>query len=117
MKKRIFLVFFCFLAQFILAQTARIKGVILDEFNNPIEKVTVSVGDKGTETNKNGFYSLEVPAEKEITIVFSHVSFKSATIITTLKKNEDFEFYPVLNDRVNQIGPVTVTGTSKKRIL
>ena len=116
MKKRIFLVFFCFLAQFILAQTARIKGVILDEFNNPIEKVTVSVGDKGTETNRNGFYSLEVPAEKEITIVFSHVSFKSATIITTLKKNEDFEFYPVLNDRVNQIGPVTVTGTSKKRV-
>ncbi|VXC36030.1 TonB-dependent receptor [Flavobacterium sp. 9AF] len=116
MKKQIFLVFFCLIGQFLLAQTARIKGVILDEFNTPIENVTVSVEDKGTETNKNGFYSLEVPAGKEITIVFSHVSFKSATIITTLKKNEDFEFYPVLNDRVNQIGPVTVTGTSKKRV-
>ena len=30
------------------AQTARIKGVILDEFNNPIENVTVNVGEKGT---------------------------------------------------------------------
>ncbi|NHN25208.1 TonB-dependent receptor [Flavobacterium jejuense] len=111
-----FLAIFCFFEQFLLAQTARIKGVILDEFNNPIENVTVTVGENGTETNKNGFYSLEVPANKEITIVFSHVSFKSATIITTLKKNEDFEFYPVLNTRVTQIGPVTVTGNSKKRI-
>ncbi|WP_208022763.1 TonB-dependent receptor [Flavobacterium jejuense] len=116
MKKLIFLAIFCFFEQFLLAQTARIKGVILDEFNNPIENVTVTVGENGTETNKNGFYSLEVPANKEITIVFSHVSFKSATIITTLKKNEDFEFYPVLNTRVTQIGPVTVTGNSKKRI-
>ena len=116
MKKLIFLVIFCLFGHYLQAQTARIKGVILDEFNTPIENVTVSVGEKGTETNKNGFYSLEVPANQEITIVFSHVSFKSATIITTLKKNEDFEFYPVLNDRVNQIGPVTVTGSSKKRI-
>ncbi|WP_445455323.1 carboxypeptidase-like regulatory domain-containing protein [Flavobacterium sp. HNIBRBA15423] len=116
MKKLIFLVVFCFFEQFLLAQTARIKGVILDEFNNPIENVTVNVGENGTVTNKNGFYSLEVPANKEITIVFSHVSFKSATIVTTLKKNEDFEFYPVLNARVTQIGAVTVTGNSKKRV-
>lgn len=110
------MVVFCFFEQFLLAQTARIKGVILDEFNNPIENVTVNVGENGTVTNKNGFYSLEVPANKEITIVFSHVSFKSATIVTTLKKNEDFEFYPVLNARVTQIGAVTVTGSSKKRV-
>ncbi len=110
------MVVFCFFEQFLLAQTARIKGVILDEFNNPIENVTVNVGENGTVTNKNGFYSLEVPANKEITIVFSHVSFKSATIVTTLKKNEDFEFYPVLNARVTQIGAVTVTGNSKKRV-
>lgn len=110
------MVVFCFFEQFLLAQTARIKGVILDEFNNPIENVTVNVGENGTVTNRNGFYSLEVPANKEITIVFSHVSFKSATIVTTLKKNEDFEFYPVLNARVTQIGAVTVTGNSKKRV-
>jgi len=116
LKKLIFLVVFCFFEQFLLAQTARIKGVILDEFNNPIENVTVNVGENGTVTNRNGFYSLEVPANKEITIVFSHVSFKSATIVTTLKKNEDFEFYPVLNARVTQIGAVTVTGNSKKRV-
>ncbi len=116
MKKLFFLVIFCCLTQFIFGQTARIKGVILDEFNNPIENVTVNVGEKGTVTNKNGFYSLEVPANEEITIVFSHISFKSATIVTTLKKNEDFEFYPVLNARVTQIGAITVTGNSKKRI-
>ena len=42
------------------AQKARVKGVILDEFNNPVENVTVKVGDKGTVSNENGFYIIEV---------------------------------------------------------
>lgn len=70
MKKLFFLLFICCLNQLIIAQTARIKGVILDEFNNPIENVTINVGEKGTVTNKNGFYSLEVPANVEINIIF-----------------------------------------------
>ena len=116
MKKLLFLVIFCCLNQYVGAQTARIKGVILDEFNNPVENVTVNVGENGTVTNSNGFYLLDVSANTEITIVFSHVSFKSVTVTTTLKANEDFELNPVLNARVTQIGAVTVTGSSKKRI-
>lgn len=107
---------FCFFEQFIVAQTARIKGVILDEFNAPIENVSIKVGETGTVSNKNGFYLLEVPANKEITIVFSHVTFKNTVITVTLKSNEDFELNPVLNARVTQIGEVVVTGNNKKRV-
>jgi hypothetical protein len=98
------------------AQTARVKGVILDEFNNPVENVSVKVGDKGTVTNNNGFYLLDVPSNKKITIVFSHISFKNSVITLELKPNEDFEFNPVMNANVQEIGEVTVSGTSKKRI-
>ena len=116
MKKLFFLVIFCFFEQFIVAQTARIKGVILDEFNAPIENVSIKVGETGTVSNKNGFYLLEVPANKEITIVFSHVTFKNTVITVTLKSNEDFELNPVLNAKVTQIGEVVVTGNNKKRV-
>jgi len=99
-----------------LAQTARVKGVILDEFNLPIENVTVKVGDKGTVTNANGFYFLEIPANTKVTLTFSHVSFKKTTVEITLKPNEDYELNPVLSSKVEQIGEVTVTGANKKRV-
>ncbi len=116
MKKLFFLLIFCFLAQLNVAQTARIKGVILDEFNSPIENVSVKIGETGTVTNANGFYSLEIPANKDVTIVFSHVTFKDASLTVNLKTNEDFEFHPVLNSKVTQISEVIVTGDNKKRI-
>ena len=50
------------------AQKARVKGVLLDEFNNPVENVTVTVGDKGTVSNENGFYLLELEANTKVTI-------------------------------------------------
>ena len=98
------------------AQTARVKGVILDEFNSPVENVSVKVGEKGTVTNKNGFYTIEVPSNTKITIVFSHISFKNSVITLELKNNEDFEFNPVMNTNVQEIGEVIVSGTNKKRV-
>ena len=98
------------------AQTARVKGVILDEFNAPVENVSVKVGEKGTVTNSNGFYLLDVPSNKKITIIFSHISFKNSVVTLELKPNEDFEFNPVMNANVQEIGEVTVSGTSKKRV-
>ena len=98
------------------AQKARVKGVILDEFNNPVENVTVKVGDKGTVSNENGFYLLELEANTKVTITFSHVSLKKITLELNLKPNEDFELNPVMNSKVEEFGEVFVTGNSKKRI-
>lgn len=115
--KNIFLVFIIGLFSLtISAQKARVKGVILDEFNNPVENVTVKVGDKGTVSNENGFYLLEIEANKKVSITFSHVSLKKTTITLNLKPNEDFELNPVLNSKVEEFGEVTVKGNSKKRI-
>jgi hypothetical protein len=112
--KYIYLILFFAVSSF--AQTARVKGVILDEFDTPIENVTVKVEEKGTVTNANGFYLLDVSANKKITIIFSHVSFKNTSIVVKLNPNQDFELNPVLNTKTEQIGEVTVVGTSKSRI-
>lgn len=100
---------------FSLAQTARIKGVILDEFNLPVENVTIKSGEKWTVSDKTGFYLLEIPANQENTVVLSHISFKKTTVKVLLLPNEDYEFNPVLNSKVEEIGGVTLIGSSNKK--
>lgn len=106
--------FFLFLGLSAAAQTARIKGVILDENNKPIEDVDVSVGNVSTTSDKTGFYILTIPANKKVTVVFAHLANKGATLDIELKSNEDYEFYPVLNQRVQSIGTVVIIDNRKR---
>lgn len=115
-KQRITLVFFFFITLMITAQTARIKGVVLDKNNRPVENVNVSYSSSGTQTNKNGFYDLKVPANQNITIIFTHISLKKITIIFSLDSNEQKEFNPVMSDQEEQMGEVIVTANNKKLV-
>ncbi len=98
------------------AQTGTIKGVILDETNYPIENVNISSGNLGTTSNTNGFYALEIPANKTVTLQFTHITYKSITASFTVKKGEEIEFNPVLNTSVEQISTVLITGKKRKDI-
>lgn len=108
-------VFFClfFLAN---AQTARIKGIILDKNNNPVEGVNINYQDKGTTTNVNGFYVLTLPANQKVTLVFSHVTLKTATLKIELKPNEDYEHNFQMSDSEELLGEVIVTAGNRKRV-
>ena len=107
---------FLFIGSFVFAQNARVKGIILDENNNPVENVNISYQSKSTVTNSNGFYSLTVPANKKITLVFTHVSLKKTTATLELKPNEDFEFNVTMNEKAEQMGEVIITANNRKRV-
>ena len=113
-KQRIAVTVFFLITLAITAQTARIKGVVLDKNNRPVENVNVSYSNIGTQTNKNGFYDLKVPANQNITIIFTHISLKKITIIFSLDSNEQKEFNPVMSDQEEQMGEVIVTANNKK---
>lgn len=113
-KYTFFAILFLFLGFSLSAQTARIKGVILDEKNQPIEDVEVSQGKNVTTSDKTGFYILTVPANRKITVVFAHLSNKSSSVDIELKPNEDYEFNPVLSQRVEQIGTVVIVDNRKR---
>ncbi len=115
-KQRITVVFFFFITLITTAQTARIKGVVLDKNNRPVENVNVSYSSSGAQTNKNGFYDLKVPANQNITIIFTHISLKKITIIFSLDSNEQKEFNPVMSDQAEQMGEVIVTANNKKLV-
>lgn len=98
------------------AQTARVKGIILDENNQPVENVNISFQENRTTTNANGFYILKIPSNTKSILRFTHVSLKPAVISLELKPNEDYEFNIILKSNVEQIGEVVITNNSRKRV-
>ncbi|TPV32537.1 TonB-dependent receptor [Paucihalobacter ruber] len=100
-----------------LAQTATIKGVVLDEFKMPIAEVNVqSNNNDGTITDVSGFYLLKIPANTNVKIRFSHINHKNVEITVNLQAGEDFEFNPVMLVNVEQIETVVLTGKTRKNV-
>ncbi|MFV9550755.1 TonB-dependent receptor [Algibacter sp. PT7-4] len=98
------------------AQNATIKGIILNENNAPIEKVSIKINNSGTTTNVNGFYSISVPSNKNITLEFTHLSHKKIVSTFNLKNGEELEFNPVMSTSIEQIATVIVTSNRKKDV-
>ncbi|MFV5699918.1 carboxypeptidase-like regulatory domain-containing protein [Flavobacterium sp. ZT3R17] len=114
---KLLLVFFCFCVGLVAsAQSARIKGIILDKNNQPVDNVNVFCLGKTTQSNTNGFFDLAVPANQKLVVVFTHVSLKKTTVSIVLKSNEDYEFNLVMNDHEEQMGEVIVIAKNKKRV-
>jgi len=99
-----------------LAQTATLKGVILDDNKDPIPNVTITIGTVGTTTNINGFYQIKISANEDVTVEFTHLSFKKVSATFNLKNGEVFEFNPVMNPEIEQIATVIVKGNERKRV-
>jgi hypothetical protein len=99
------------------AQTATITGIVLDENNTPLADVNILAGKLGTATDLNGFYILNITADTETQIVFSHLGHKDLTLEKLiLSTNETFEFSPVLKVSVVQVAGVTVSPRGRKEV-
>lgn len=98
------------------SQNATIKGIILDQQNTPIANVNIKSDTKGTVTNSNGFYVLEIPSNTDVSIEFTHLSFKKIASVFNLKNGEDYEFNPVMSTSLEQIAVVTVTNKRQREV-
>ena len=115
-NKTILVLFFFYFGLVAFAQSAHIRGVILDKNNQPVDNVNVSCQGIGTKSNANGFYTIDVPENQKVVLVFSHVSLKKVTVAVTLKSDENYELNLVMNDRDEQMGEVVITVDNKKRV-
>jgi hypothetical protein len=112
---KVYIIFFLVINFLSFAQNARVKGVILDENDKPLEGVNISYQSKSAITDATGFYSINVPANQKIILVFTHVTMKQSTLtIPSLKPNEDYEFNPILNSTAEQLGDVIVVNNKKR---
>lgn len=101
----------------ISAQNATITGIVLNEDNEPISNVAINTGSLGTVTNENGGYLLEVLADVQTSITFSHIGFKDVVLKNViLTTNETFEFNPILKKDILQIAGVEVSPTGQRNV-
>ena len=115
--KHLYVLFFLLLfTSGIFAQMAKIQGVILDENNKPVDNVNIRFSTISTTSNENGYYTLNVPANKKIVLVFSHTTLKKATQTIELKPNENFEFNIVLKTNEEQLDDVIINSKTRKRL-
>jgi len=117
-KQKLLAFLFLFITTILNAQTnetATIGGVILDEFDEPVANANISYQGKSTTSNSDGSYVLVVPANKKVTLVFSHISLKRITATIELQSNENFLFNPVMNSNAEQLNDVVIT-SSKRRV-
>ena len=68
---------FSSLASFAQKKTAYVSGRIIDENEDPVPAVTITILGKqnGILSSDSGKFSIEVPAEKAFALVFSHTGF------------------------------------------
>ncbi|MBV7270349.1 TonB-dependent receptor [Winogradskyella luteola] len=118
MKRLHFIILLSLLfSAFSFSQSATIRGVILDEFNNPIENVNIKASSgEGTATNANGFYELKIPSGTEVTIEFTHVGHSRVVQKFNLKNGQELEFNPVMLVEVEQLPDVVINNNTRTRI-
>ncbi|MEO9891241.1 TonB-dependent receptor [Aurantibacter sp.] len=115
--KTIFIILLFFQSNHLIGQTASITGIVLDEKNEPIAKVNISTSGGGTFTDENGFYLLNIIADKETSITFSFLGLKNIVVENLiLNTNEIFEFNPIMKANAIQVDGVTVTPTGEKNV-
>ncbi len=116
LKSTFFSFFLLFIPLIVVSQSATIRGIILDESNNPIEGVNIATSDSGTQTNENGFFLLKIPANQDISIEFTHISHERVSIRFNLKNGEEYEFNPVMKLEIEQIATVIISGNQRKAV-
>ncbi|SDR89969.1 Outer membrane receptor proteins, mostly Fe transport [Polaribacter sp. KT25b] len=109
------LFFLLLIPSFLVAQkTTILKGTVRNNLNEPIEKVTIKYGNTGDVTDKNGNYSIRIPFNEEITIIFSHVSYRTFTKIITANSRNAIRYSPTLSLKTEQLKEIIVKDIRKK---
>lgn len=112
--KNFVLILLCLVYSCFFSQEGVITGLILDEENFPIKDVNIQFDNKGSISDVDGYYKIEVESGKNINIVFTHINHKRLQITVNLSKNETLEFNPVLSTKFEQISEVILNTTRRE---
>jgi hypothetical protein len=100
LQKIVYTFLFIFSVFAMSAQTATISGIVKDSDGVVISGAEVAVledGSKHTTTDASGFYSLEIPANKAITISIFNLSYKQQNKKIIAKEGEKINYSPQLD--------------------
>lgn len=94
---------------FLMAQkTTILRGTVKNSQKEVIEKVSVKFGKTGTVTDENGNYKIRIPLDEEVTIVFSHISYRKLTKKITAKSRTVIRFSPTLILKTEKLTEIVI---------
>ena len=89
--KTLLIIYMLIMSNFVFAQqVGMISGKVTDEKNQPVELVNVSIfgSPGGTTTAADGSYSLQIPAAKQVKVIYSFIGFKTDTAYVKVNAGE-----------------------------
>jgi len=113
---KLLLLFFILYSSALWAQKATVRGVILDVFDEPIPSVNITFGNTGAISDLDGYYLIEITANENVQITYSHIGHKNVQATLNLSNNEDYELNPVMKTDIEQIATVVISGRENKRV-
>ncbi|WP_299048737.1 TonB-dependent receptor [uncultured Polaribacter sp.] len=113
MKKLLLL--FIFFPLFIFSQkTTLLKGSVKNKNNEPIEGVSISYKQSGTTSDENGRYQLRIPFKEEISLKFSHISYRTTTRNITAKSRNGIRLSVTLISNTEELEEIIVRDRKKE---
>ncbi|WP_435415239.1 TonB-dependent receptor [Polaribacter aestuariivivens] len=112
--KKLFLIFFCIPIVAFAQKTTILKGTVKNKEKQPIENVSVKFGNTGTTTDESGNYSIRIPLNEEITIIYRHVSYKPFTKKITANSRNGIRFSPILSLKIEKLETIVVKDRKKE---
>jgi hypothetical protein len=106
LQKNIYTLLFILCSIIGLSQTATISGTVKDSDGEPVQDVQIAVledGSKITVSDKNGNYTLVIPAGKEITISIYNMSYKQLNKKLNAKPDEKIILNAELDSKQFQV--------------
>lgn len=97
-----------FIPWLIFSQTTTVEGIIKNSKGEPIEEVSITYNDKGTVSDKNGFYSIAVNDNEEVLLKFLHLSYDELIKRVSVPKGRTLRFSPTLQLKTEAIKEVKV---------
>lgn len=107
---------FIYLAVAAQKQTATISGLVTDENEKPLAGVLIAVLNSQTQTitNDTGFFTIILPAQKTLALVFSSTGYASQQKNFYLLPDEKEVIFIQLRNATNQLEEVVVTDTRQR---
>ncbi|MFI2743937.1 carboxypeptidase-like regulatory domain-containing protein [Zhouia sp. PK063] len=99
-----------------MSQEAIIRGTVFNSNHQTIGNVSIWVNEQQYASDNDGNYRITIPSDVKTKIIFSHVSLQNVTLTIQLQADEVFEFNPILEEKVTQIGEVVVDGNLNKKV-
>ncbi|MCX2680613.1 TonB-dependent receptor [Galbibacter sp. EGI 63066] len=107
------------LSSFAYSQQPTVKGKVTDQNNDPIPYVSVLAQEtgKGTTTDDQGNFTLNIAQAGSYTLNFSAIGFKTLPKKVQIEENQQLELSVVLYESMEQLNEVVITSNRTRETL